>query len=194
MQPNEHFAPPPGPPPNYTAPPGPPPSHQKTQKTYEAPAPEEAPPSYEEAPLHDWQNAVPDNSIGPPPPAVENSSSRTNNASSDAAEQGADWCNRHRLCQQNIHFSQDAFRAADRGDIGLNKPRSYCGKLSRLGNGLWQGETTYDKSNWKNDCCMTSAIPMYSFYQHSLERVKTIYYEVQIQKLYRQEEVGLALG
>ncbi|KIM98131.1 hypothetical protein OIDMADRAFT_128983 [Oidiodendron maius Zn] len=183
---HSQYAPPPGPPPSHSlyAPPlGPPPSHSEY-----APPPG-PPPAYQ--PHHDWQTAVPDTSLLPPPPALGNQHSRTNNATEQEAEQGEAWCHQNRLTAP-VSLPAYALDVIEKGEIGIIRPRSYVGDLDRPRPGIWQGKT---KSNC-TDCCITTAIPLYSVLAHSplnTGRAKTIYYEVRIGRRNR-EEVSLAMG
>ncbi|KAJ8066095.1 hypothetical protein OCU04_005186 [Sclerotinia nivalis] len=193
MPQTESYSPPAGPPPSqkpepyneqYVPPPGPPPSHEYAP-------PSGPPPSQAQAPYHDWQTAVPDTSLLPPPPSMGYQRSDANNATEEEALQGK------ALCEQNplgspVQFPQAALEALDAGNIGVIKPRSYNGDLSRLRQGVWTGKT---KSNSK-DSCIISTLPLYSVHAHSplqTEIGKTIYYEVKISNRYRGE-ITLGLG
>ncbi|TGO33642.1 hypothetical protein BHYA_0234g00030 [Botrytis hyacinthi] len=193
MPQNESYSPPAGPPPSqqhatyndqYAPPPGPPPSHEYTP-------PSGPPPSQAQVPYHDWQTAVPDTSLLPPPPSMGYQRSDANNATEEEALQGKAWCEQNPLAPP-VEFPQAALEALDAANIGVIKPRSYNGDLSRLRQGVWAGKT---KSNSK-DSCIISTLPLYSVYAHSPLRTeigKTIYFEVKISNRYRGE-ITLGLG
>ncbi|TVY40462.1 hypothetical protein LCER1_G009009, partial [Lachnellula cervina] len=206
MPQNDNYTTPPGPPPShqqesyeYTPPSGPPPSHQQEFAPPPGPppshndyaAPPGPPPTQE--PYHDWQAAVPDNSLLPPPPSLFSGHQRssTNNATEQQAEQGEAWCEANPMTQPII-LPQAALEALDRGEIGIIKPRDYKGELDRPRPGVWAGKTKASSS----DSCITSSIPLYSVDAHSPMRTgwkKTIYYEVRISPRNRRE-VSLAMG
>ncbi|KAG9249290.1 hypothetical protein BJ878DRAFT_410823 [Calycina marina] len=187
MPTNESYSPLSGPPPAHAYAPaaGPPPS-----QSY---APPSGPPPGRFQPQHDWQTAVPDNSLLPPPPALftGHDRSRTNNANEQEAEQGEAWCH-YNLMLPPLYYPLEAVAAINHGEIGVVTPRGYKGTLESQRPGIWKGKT---KSN-SPDSCITSSIPLYSVAAHSplnSGQPKTVYYEMRIARGNRGQ-VSLAMG
>ncbi|CAK7242185.1 MAG: hypothetical protein STHCBS139747_003665 [Sporothrix thermara] len=196
---NDFYAPPPGPPPSYggggaasgaagvgdyAPPPGPPPGHSAPK-------------------VHDWETAVPDNSLLPPPPNLFAGWDRSpvNNATEDEAEQGKAWCFQYPISTaMNVPNNEATYEAIKHMRFSLQAPPSYQGKFERLSSGssrtggssVWTGETKKRSS----DSCMMSFPPLYAANLHSPAPgapAYTAYYEVHIARDNRSE-VSLAMG
>lgn len=137
----------------YAAPPGPPPSHKR----------------------HDWESAVPDNSLLPPPPMLGWDSSPTNNASESDADRGLAWCARHPLIKP-ITLAPQGRETVEAGIYGLSLPPKFNDARE-----VAKGRYLITTQRGTPDTCMTSVLPMYCVSIHSpitAHQPKTIYFEV----------------
>ncbi|CAK7567115.1 MAG: hypothetical protein SEPTF4163_005077 [Sporothrix epigloea] len=160
---------------DYAPPPGPPPDHGKAKK-------------------HDWEAAVPDNSLLPPPPDLFAGWDRSpvNNATEDEAEQGKAWCFQYPInTAMNVQNTKELYQAIEQCNFNLQVPPAFQGTFSRRRVGLWAGETKAHST----DSCIVSFPPLYAANLHSPAPGKpfTTYYEVHIAHDNRRE-VSLAMG
>ncbi|CAK7215398.1 hypothetical protein SBRCBS47491_002475 [Sporothrix bragantina] len=193
---NDDYAPPPGPPPSYGGSVGAGPSSTNGAGDY-APPPG-PPPGKSEQPqqkVHDWETAVPDNSLLPPPPNLFAGWDRSpaNNATEDEAEQGKAWCYQHPInTAMNVQNNAATYEAIKHFNFNLQVPSTYQGKFDRKSFGVWAGETKKRSA----DSCIVSFPPLYAANLHSPApggQPFTAYYEVHIARDNRKE-VSLAMG
>ena len=188
---SDDYQPPPGPPPGfrpgetYAPPPGPPPSRF---------AADSEPPPY-----HDWQNAVPDNSLLPPPPGFGHDFSPTANASADDFRRAQAWCRAYPLWTPRP-LSRDQMNQIWAHSHTIVKQPPYIGDVmpNNPDRGIWKCRTAQSCT----DSLLQTALPVFSAAADSpinTQREKTIYFEVKINALgvrHRNQEIdaGIAIG
>ncbi|CAK7205793.1 hypothetical protein SEUCBS139899_008572 [Sporothrix eucalyptigena] len=204
---NNNYAPPAGPPPghsshpdaasssnDYAPPPGPPPGYDGSSGSGDYAPPPGPPPGKGQEKVHDWESAVPDNSLLPPPPNLFAGWDRspTNNATEDEAEQGKAWCFQYPInTAMNVQNNKATAEAIKHFNFNLQVPSTYQGKFEKRGHGTWVGDT----KKRSTDSCIVSFPPLYAANLHSPQpgRPFTAYYEVHIARDNRKE-VSLAMG
>jgi hypothetical protein len=178
--------PPSGPPPSYQPPPYAPPTGPPRSNT--------AGTSSEPPPYHDW-TVIPDTALLPPPPSLGNTYSPTGNAEESEAIRAHQWCDYFPLIQP--HQPTSAQLAAVRsGQVSLQRPKEYNGKLEEVSMGAYRGSTRAGSK----EACLLSTLPLYFAAAESPLRTevpKTVYFEVRILAFGRkrgQDESSLAIG